>query len=39
MLIVDANGKILEAHQGYNPRGEQEFSGIIEKMIAGGKVK
>ncbi len=32
MLIVDGKGKILEAHQGFNPQGEKEFSAIIEKL-------
>ena len=37
MLIVDGKGKIIEAHQGFNPQSEKEFSKIIEKMIADKK--
>jgi len=37
MLIVDGKGKIIEAHQGFSRQGENEFSEIIEKMIAGTK--
>ncbi len=32
MLIVNSKGTIVEAHQGFNPQGEKEFSAIIEKL-------